>query len=131
METNKKSVLIVEDDPLLAASLKDACSSEGYEVSVANDGEAGLNAALQNRPNVILLDIMMPKMDGLEVLRKLSAKQSEPKSIVFMFTNLTEMDKIAQALSGGAAGYFIKAQTPLDDILVKIKEQLEKSQSGA
>ncbi len=130
METNnQKTILIVEDDSMLSNSLQGACASAGYAVSVAHDGEEGLNMALANRPNVVLLDIMMPKMDGLEVLKNLNAQMGEAKPAIFMFTNLTDMDKIAAALSDGAAGYFIKAQTPLDDILAKIKEVLEKSPS--
>ncbi len=120
--TETKTILICEDDPMLSKTLRDACVTEGYAVEIANDGEEGLKMALEKKPHIIFLDIMMPKMDGLTVLNNLNTQQQEPKSKIFMFTNMSETEQIAQALSNGAAGYFVKAQTPLSDILAKIKE---------
>ena len=120
-ETNTKTILIVEDDPVLANTLRDAFTTEGYLVHLAQDGEEGLKQALELKPRVIFLDIMMPKMDGLEVLKNLNAQSPDPSRKIYMFTNISDMDKIAQALSGGAAGYFIKAQSSLTEILTKVK----------
>ncbi len=130
-ENNTKTILIVEDDPMLSLTLSDACKEAGYNVKVANDGEEGLKIALEEKPVVILLDIMMPKMDGMTVLKNLNAQQPEPKSRVFMFTNVNDVEKISEAIQEGAVGYFMKAQTPIKEILSKVKEQMDKSGTSA
>lgn len=119
-----KKILLIEDDENLIRSLKDFIEKEGYEVSNAIDGEKGILAAKKNKPNLILLDIILPKKSGFTILEEIKS-DPELKSIpVIILTNLEEEKDIEQALSLGAYTYLVKANYSLEDIAKKIKEAI-------
>lgn len=129
METNQNShvLLVVEDEAILRQTLHDTLKSEGYTVSTAQNGEEGLALALKDHPDLILLDIMMPGMDGMTMLKELRKSQADPKSHVIFLTNLSEVEKIAEALNEGADGYIVKAEASLEEIIGKVKDFFAKN----
>ncbi len=115
-------VLIVEDEVSLAEMLGEQLKSENFEVNIAHDGEAGLAAAEQYRPDIILLDLIMPRKNGLEVLADLKANE-ELKSIpVIVLSNLDGDINIQNAIALGAADYIVKAHFNPQEIVEKIKK---------
>jgi CheY-like chemotaxis protein len=129
MATNADSrILIVEDDQFLREFYQELLSSEGYTVDVAPDGEVGFQKIHEGGFNLILLDIMMPKKDGLQVLKdlKTSPPLRQNHSLV-MLTNLGQDAIIKQCFELGANGYLIKSALNPDEVLTEIRSYLEKS----
>lgn len=119
-------ILVVEDEEILLTALKEELLSNDYEVEGAGDGEEGLVKARSFKPGLILLDLLMPKMDGMEMLQKLKT-DSELRDIpVVVLTNLSDYDKISEALSLGAMDYLVKANYRLEDLLDKVKTVLAR-----
>lgn len=116
-----KKILLVEDEATLQKALNDMLSGEGFEVVSALDGEKGLQMALEEKPDIILLDIILPKMDGFEVLTKLKLDAKTEQIPVIILTNLSDLENIQKALDLGATTYLVKADFHLDDVLKKIK----------
>ena len=102
-------VLVVDDDPAAVELLQEFLTAKGYEVITAGDGAEGLRRVKEERPHLILLDIQMPKMDGLEVLRHIRAIDKEVR--VIMITGVNEEATVRQAMALGAFDYIVK---PLD-----------------
>jgi len=120
---NKKKILVVEDEATLQKALNDVLAQEGYEVLSALDGVSGLDLAKKENPDLILLDIILPKMDGFDVLRGL--KEEKSKIPVIVLTNLSDINDIQKALDLGATTYLVKADFHLEDVLKKVKEVLK------
>jgi len=120
---NKKKILVVEDEATLQKALNDVLAQEGYEVLNALDGVTGLDLAKKENPDLILLDIILPKMDGFDVLRGL--KEEDYKIPVIVLTNLSDIKDIQKALDLGATTYLVKADFHLEDVLKKVKEVLK------
>ena len=119
-----KKILIVEDEAFQIKILGDIFTAEGFDVLKASDGEEGLNVALREHPDLILLDILLPKIDGITMLKELR-KNSWGKNIpVVILTNLVEAEKAKEALEEGVYDFLIKANSGLDEILKKVKEKL-------
>ena len=119
-------ILIVEDDPLMSRMYQKIFKFEGYEVEMAGNGEEGLKIALKEKPDIILLDIVMPKMDGMEMLQKLKADAETRDIPVVILTNLSDYEKISEALSLGAMDYLVKANYKLEDLLEKVRTVLAR-----
>lgn len=115
----KKLVLVADDDPLLRSILEHKLARAGYEVAVAEDGRAALEAAQQLSPSVIVLDAMMPVLDGFEVLRRLKADEKLRDLVVVMLTALRRQDDIVGALNLGAADYLAKPFNP-DELVARL-----------
>ena len=97
---NKKIVLlIVEDEKILSDTLEEKLVSEGFEVLKAIDGEEGLKLALDSHPNLILLDLLMPKVDGITMLKKLRKDTWGERANVIILTNVESSDKISESLA--------------------------------
>ena len=105
-----KTILIVEDDPLMSRMYQKIFTFEKFDVAMAGDGVEGLEKARQIKPIVILLDIMMPKMNGLEVLDKLKADPDMKNIPVIMLTNLAGEKDAENALLKGAVKYIVKSE---------------------
>jgi|ERR1035437_3051314 two-component system response regulator AtoC len=118
---NKKKVLIVDDDNNLRKVLIDQLNISGFETYGAQNGEEGLQKALEIHPNVILLDIQMPKMDGWQVLEKLRADAWGKDAKVMMLTSSDQMDNVAHAMESSVYTYIVKSNLKLEDIVEKIK----------
>jgi len=120
-------VLIVEDEEILYRVLQEKLEGEKHEVEIATDGEMALEKVISFEPDFILLDIILPKKDGLTVLAELKSNQEFINIPVIVLSNLAEDDKIKEALKLGAVDYFVKTQHPLAEIVEKIEESLLKA----
>jgi CheY-like chemotaxis protein len=117
-------ILVVEDDPLMSRMYQKIFTFEGYEVEMAGDGEEGLEKVRSSKPTLVLMDIMMPKMNGLQALEKLKA-DPETKSIpVVMLTNLAGQQDAETALTKGAIKYIIKSEYEPKQVVNMVKEIL-------
>lgn len=116
-----KTILLVDDDKQLATVFQAALTAVGYTVRVANDGTSGLNAARQQKFDLVLLDEMMPDMNGNEVLKALKDDDATKAMPVAMLTNFGSNDLIKDALDSGAADYILKYQVSPTDLPAKIK----------
>lgn len=109
----KKRILIIEDDFFIRDLYVRQFIKDGYEIDTAENGNDGIVKAEEQKPDAILLDIMLPKVSGLEVLKKLKSNPTTKPSLVVLLTNLSEDDTIKQGFELGAEGYLIKsAYTP-------------------
>lgn len=121
-------ILVVEDEKILANILEEKLISEGFGVSKAYDGEEGLKLALLNHPNLILLDLLMPKVDGMTLLRELRKDVSWGKHVpVIILTNLSSHDeqRNRDIVDLEPSYYFMKTDKSVEEIVEKIKERLE------
>ena len=114
-----KRVLIVEDERPLSHALDLKLKHEGFDSVVANNGKEGLDLILSGGFDVVLLDMMMPVMDGFQVLKEL--KQQDKMPIVFVLSNLSQREDEARVIEAGARKYFIKSDTPLSVIVEEVK----------
>lgn len=126
MTESQHSVLIVDDNKELVAVLKDKFEIEGFATFVAHDGEAGLKAALENHPDIILLDVMMPKKDGWEVIAGLHEDDWGKEAKIILLTSLNDMDSISKAVEAGNFEYLVKTDWEPGEIVQRVKETLEK-----
>jgi CheY-like chemotaxis protein len=119
-----KKILIIEDEAEIQRVLTDRLVQEGFVVVNATNGRAGVEAACKHRPDLILLDIIMPVMDGIEALKKIRA-ESWGKQVKFMIlTNLSPGSKSFPLPAGLESDYLVKSEWKLEDIVKKIKEKL-------
>ena len=124
MTAKDKTIAIIEDDDILRSTLSDALADEGFAVITANDGEAGLRLVLNKHPDLILLDIVMPLMDGLTMLKKLRADQWGGGVPVIVLTNLSDAVTIAEITEQTAYDYLVKSSWQLEAVVKKVKEKL-------
>lgn len=117
-------ILIVEDDPLIAQLYETAFRFDGYDVATAADGEKGLAEVKSWQPTLVLLDIMMPKKNGLEVLEAMKTDDQTKHIPVVILTNLSEHNDAEAALSRGAVKYIVKAEHTPKQITELVKEIL-------
>lgn len=123
-------ILIVEDEDVLSLVLEEKLKNEGYEVMIAKDGEEAVLKAERFKPDAILLDLILPKKGGLEVLEALKGNSELKQVPVIVLSNLEGDETIKNALSLGAADYFVKTQHPIAEIIEKIEDLFTKSKSG-
>lgn len=128
MNKNKKTrVLIIEDDSYISDMYKIKLESENFEVTIAGDGAAGIKILGKQKPDIVLLDVVMPKVDGFSVLKTIK-KNSELKEIpVILLTNLSQKENVERGFELGADGYIIKAHFTPSEVVEKIKGILKKS----
>ncbi len=119
-------VLIIEDDPLIAKVYSTRLAADKHDVFIANNGEDGLKAAREKIPELIVLDIMMPKMSGLEVLAELKKSRSTAQIPVLVYSNLARDEEIQQAKNLGAAEFIAKANLTSQQLVTKIEGYLKK-----
>lgn len=119
----KKKVLIVEDDKSFLWILKQSFVSEGIAVIIAEDGEQGLILAENEKPDLILLDILVPKMDGIEVAKKL--KETGNKAQIMFLTNLKDAEHVSEAIGTvDKTDYIVKSDSHIDTIVKMVKNKL-------
>ena len=121
---DKKKILIVEDEVSLRRILADKFESEGMRVLTASDGEQGLEMALEERPDIILLDIIMPKKDGITMLRELRADERGKNIKTILLTNIGDADEMLANASKGVCSFLVKSNWDIKDISQKVKECL-------
>ncbi len=120
----KKKLLIIEDDLVLQKALSEYLSTEGFEVDCATDGELGVEKAIANKPDLILLDIVLPKKDGYTVLVEVRANENTKHVPIVLLTNLGSISDVEKALELGATTYLVKADYKLEEVTTKVKEIL-------
>jgi len=125
MIKEKKTVLIIEDEQTLLKLLQKAFEKEDIKTLIALDGEKGINLARKEKPDLILLDIILPKKSGFDVLEELKA-DAETKNIpVVVLTNLSEVVDVEKVLELGAVTYLVKSSYKLEEIVEKVKDMLK------
>lgn len=120
------TILFVEDEPTLQKLVGRFLEKEGYEIISALDGETGLRLTDKMKPDLILLDLILPKKDGFEVLEELKKDEATKDIPVIILTNLEGSGDVEKALSLGATTYLVKANYELNEVVSKIKEVLRK-----
>jgi len=124
-EQEKKKILIIEDDQSLQSALVEIIQQEGFETESAFDGEEGLAKARSFGPDLILLDIILPKKDGFEVLLEIKKDEATKNIPVLVLTNLEEVNNIQKALDLGANSYLVKSDFSLKEVVEKVKAILK------
>jgi DNA-binding response OmpR family regulator len=119
-----KHILIVEDEQSLRKALSEKFEKEGYKVTQAQDGEAGLSAAINDHPDLILLDILMPRLDGLGMLQRLRQELWGKEVQVIILTNLNDVEKVQEAVVNQAFDFLVKADWTLEQIVAKVREKI-------
>jgi len=123
---NLGKILIIEDEEVLVNMYETKFKSEGYEVYKANNGEEGLKSALEVKPDIILLDIIIPKIDGFMVLKKIKSDPSTKNVPVILLTNLGQEEDIKKGQEEGAADYLVKANMTPSEVVDKVREVLKQ-----
>ena len=129
MEEQKIKVAIIEDEEVLLNVLENKLKKEGFDVVTALDGEIGVKVVRESLPDIILLDIIMPKVNGFEVLAQLNQDHVLAKIPVIIISNSGQPVEIDKALSLGAKDYLVKAEFDPQEVIEKIKKQLSSSVS--
>lgn len=117
-----RRILLAEDDRFLRKAAETALRRRGFTVIPAVDGEEALRLARAEAPDLVLLDMIMPKMQGFEVLRSLKGDRATAAIPVLILSNLGQDSDVQQALEAGAAGYFVKANLSLQDLVKRVGE---------
>lgn len=126
MEEGKKLLLIIEDEKPVLRALVDKFGAEGFGVLTAENGEDGLKTALTEKPDLILLDLIMPKKTGLQVMHELRKNPGYGEKVpIIILTNLSANDKISGEVSEEEPSYYlVKADWKIEDVVNKVKETL-------
>jgi DNA-binding response OmpR family regulator len=119
-------VLVVEDDPFLSSLLKGRLEKDGYQVTAALDGALGLAALSASKPDLVLLDIIMPVMNGFDMLKKMKADPAMKDVIVIIFSNLGQEHEIEEGKQLGADDFLVKAKFTLHEVMTKIEDLLKR-----
>ena len=123
-EAEKKTILVVDDEKDIRDALSTILTDEGFNVLTAADGDEGLKMAFEHKPDLILLDLVMPKLDGYAVLDRLRADEWGKNANVFLLTVLEDIDSVSKAIEHGGLEYFVKTDWRLEDIVKRIQEKL-------
>ena len=124
MNGQKKKILLVEDDMALSAGYRSRLESEGFDVREANNGEDALSATVEYRPDLILLDVMMPKISGFDVLDILRNTPETANVRIIMLTALSQPKDKERAESLGVDEYLVKSQVVIGDVVARVKHHL-------
>ena len=121
-----KKILVVEDDPFLFNLLKIRLEKERLNVILVKDGDEALKKIQETDPDLILLDLILPKKSGFEVLQNISLDPNFKNKPVVIISNLGQTSDVQKAKELGAIEYFVKAKISIDDLILKIKEFISK-----
>jgi DNA-binding response OmpR family regulator len=125
MANSQKSVLIVEDDTMINTMYKTKLEASGFKVFSSADGAGGLEMAKKEKPDIILLDVIMPRLDGFSVLSELQNDDKTKKIPVILLTNLGTDEDIEKGKKMGAIDYIVKANITPTEVVVKVNEHLK------
>lgn len=126
MATQTQKILIIDDDTMILKAYETIIASDGYQVRTASDGQEGLDVAAKFQPDLIVLDILMPVMDGITFLRNFKPKQHQNTKVVVL-SNSASAKKLKGALELGAVDYIIKTEVKPEDIKTLVKHYLATS----
>ena len=119
----KKQILLVEDEQFLSTLLKNRLEKDGFEVTLARDGEEAVNLLKTVKPSLVLLDLILPKMSGFDVLEAINSDPQLHKAPVMIISNLGQESDIERGKELGAVDYFIKAKISIDDLISEVKKK--------
>lgn len=120
-----KKILIIEDEKILTDPIVNRLSQENFEVLLTKNGKEGLESALKNHPDIIFLDILMPVMDGMTMLKDLRKDPWGKNAKVILLTNLSSVDKKREASQLGVKDYLIKSDISLNDIVDMVNRNIQ------
>ena len=119
-------ILVVEDDSALREALQTTLQAEGFEVSAEGNGEAGLKSVSAKKPDLILLDIVMPKMDGITMMTRLQDKPATKNIPIIFLTNLSDVETISKVVRQGVFDYLVKTEWDINELVELVKKRLKK-----
>jgi DNA-binding response OmpR family regulator len=119
---SEKKILIVEDDLPLLGSLKDEFESQGFNVLTAQDGQEGLDTVKKEKPDLVLIDILLPKLDGISMAREIN--KLKLGTLMIFLTNLSDAEHISDAVAVGMVDYLVKSDWNINDVVARAKEKL-------
>lgn len=122
---NKKKIMVVEDDSFVMDIYKTKLTQEGFDVIEAINGAEALKKLKETKPDLVLLDIVMPYMDGLEVLKNMKNDEMAKDIPVILLTNLSQKEEVKNGMSLGASDYLIKSHFTPSEVLAKVKTYLK------
>ncbi len=122
MTTDSQTILLIEDDVTLMDMYRLRFEKEGYRFLTANRGSAGLQIAAAEKPDLILLDLVMPEMDGYQVLEQLKADPATKDITVFIFSNLGQEEEVKQGYDLGAEGYIVKSSMTPTGVVERVND---------
>ncbi len=125
MTKDKQIILIVEDEKSYRTIFSKRLIEEGYDVLEAENGEEGLKVALEKKPDLILLDLEMPVMDGIDMLGKLREDAWGKDAEVVILTNISDNEKLAEAIKHHTFVYLVKTDMTIDELVAKVKQTIE------
>jgi len=120
-----KKILIIEDEETLQKALSEYLKQEKFDIINAMDGEKGVEMTISEKPDLVILDIILPKKDGFQVLDEVKSNKKTKDIPVILLTNLESMEDIQKAFDKGATTYLVKSEYKLEDIAKKINETLK------
>lgn len=126
-----QKILIVEDEKAMAEVLRDEFALHHYDLSIAKNGEEAIKKIQSWNPDLVLLDLLLPRMDGFSVLKEMKADEELRNVPVIVLSNLGQDDDIKLAMSLGAVDYFVKAQHPIKEIIQKVQKYLTQGSARA
>lgn len=126
MAEKKYTILLIEDEEMLANMYETKFQAAGYDIHKALDGDTGLKLAFEHDPDLILLDVIMPKLDGFSVLKQLRENPKTKNTPVLLLTNLGQDEDVSKGKKLGATGYLVKANMTPAEVVDKIKDYLKK-----
>lgn len=121
----KKKILVIEDEISLRKALSEKLDMEGFDVVEAANGEIGLEVARNEKPDLILLDIIMPYMDGVTFFKIFKKTKEGKNTPIIVLSNLSDDEKIQESLRAESCEYLIKSDWKIDDVVTKVKEKLK------
>lgn len=125
MSKDTKKILIVEDETAMRHALAEKFKHSGFEVLTAPDGEEGLGVANKEKPDLVMLDILMPKMDGVSLTKNIREGSSWGEDVpIVMLTNLTDPDSVSEVASYGVFDFLVKTDWKLEDVVELVKKKL-------
>lgn len=122
-----KKILIIEDESALQKTLGEMLFQQGYEILSALNGEIGLKLAQSKKPDLILLDLILPKIHGFDVLKKIKDNPETREIPVIVLTNLESIEDIKKAMELGATTYLVKANYSLEELTIKINQVFQSN----
>ena len=130
-EQNKGKVLLVDDDPLIIRMYQKKLSTDGFSVSTASNGEEAIVQIMKDKPDIVLLDVMMPRMNGIETLKTLKEKPETSRIPVIFLTNLGDsQEDMERAKQLGVLEYLVKSNIKLSELSEKVGKTISDSRSG-
>lgn len=129
---NVQKILVVDDDLVLSDMLSEILREDGYDVMVEHDGEAGLRVALEHKPDVLVLDVMMPKMTGIAVLEQVRASEWGTSVPALLLTNVNEPETLTAVIEKGKGNvqFLLKTDWTIEQIVEKVKAALASAASA-